>query len=104
MEVKITTSADGPVINLPVGDEKVVVTWRVDSGAARTVMDEGTFKKFFPGCVVQCMPANMCFKNADGSPLQMLGFYKSMFWIGTDAKVDEIFICKGVTKTRLLTE
>ena len=47
LEVKVTTRVDGPVINLAVGKGKVVVTWCVDSGAARTVMDDGTFKKIY---------------------------------------------------------
>ena len=65
-------------------------------------MDELTFKKTFPKSNPEPMPSNLCFKNADGSPLCMIGFYKTKFWIGKGNIEDDIYICKGLTKTRLL--
>ena len=101
-EVKISTSSDGPVINLAVGKGKTILTWRIDSGAERTVIDEVTYRKTFPGGVLEPMPPNLFFTNADGSPLHMLGFFETIFWFGMESKTEDVYVCKGVTKTRLL--
>ena len=90
------------MINLPVGDTKNYHTWLIDSGAQISVIDENSFKNEFPEVSLLNVPTNLNFKTADGSPLKMLGRFYTTFWFGKELYEDEVFVCHGVTKTRLL--
>ena len=101
-EVKVTVDADSPVIKIPVGKWKLCTSWMVDSGASMNVIDEVSFKEVYPGLELNKMPSDLSFKSADGSPMHMLGYFNSEFWVGTGVKRDEVYVCKGTVKTRLL--
>ena len=101
-EVKVEARADGPIVNIPTGESKKSITWLIDSGASETVIDEVSFQESFPTETIKSMPKDLTFKSADGSPLQMLGYFTMSFWFGSSKKEGNIYICRGVTKTRLL--
>lgn len=101
-EIQVTVDADCPLIKIPVGELKKCTTWLIDSGAWGNVMDEVSFKETFAGITLKEMPADLRFKSADGSPLHMLGWFITDFWIGMTPKRDIVYVCKGVMKTRLL--
>ena len=101
-EVKVTVHTDGPLVNIPVGKYKKKVTWLIDSGASESVIDEISYRENFSEEELKPMPPELKFKSADGSPLDMLGSFKTPFYIGNEEKEGEVFICKGVARTRLL--
>ena len=94
--------ADSPVIKIPVGELRKMISWMVDSGAGKNIIDEVSFKEIYPGVDLEELPRDLSFKSADGSPLHMLGYFISEFWVGTGVKRDEVYVCKGTVKTRLL--
>lgn len=101
-EVKVASGADCPLINIPVGKKKKFMTWSIDSGAQVNVLDEVSFHENFPGVRLEEIPEGWVFKNADGSPLSMSGVFVTNIWFGKKPTLDEIYVCKGVMKTRLL--
>ena len=102
-EVRLSTNVNEcPVINIPVGRKETYYTWLVDSGAPINVIDEMSFKSEFPDIPLLKISPNVNFKTADGSPLQMKGSFFTTFWFGKQPYEDEVFVCQGVTKTRLL--
>ena len=101
-EVKVTVCTDSPLVNIPVGKHQKLLTWLIDSGASESILDEISFKEHFPEEKLKPMPLELNFKSADGSPLNMIGFFTTSFKIGNVEKAVDIFICKGVERTRLL--
>ena len=102
-EVRLSTNMNEcPIINIPVGEKKAYYTWLVDSGAPINVIDEMSYKSEFPNTSLSNIPPDVNFKTADGSPLQMIGSFLTTFWLGSHAYEDTVFVCQGVTKTRLL--
>ena len=101
-EVKLSTSVECPLIKIPTGPKKNFLTWLIDSGAAKNVIDEISFLENFPNKNLDAIPPDITFKSADGSPLQMIGKFITEFWFREKVKTDEVYVCKGVTKTRLL--
>ena len=101
-KIKLSTCTDCPLIKIPVGGQKRYMIWMVDSGAAKTVMDQVSFTENFPEATLENIPEDLSFTTADGSPLQMTGLFETEFWVGKKRKVDKVYVCKGVTKTRLL--
>ena len=101
-EVKLCTNTDSPMINVKVGDSSKPFTWLVDSGARESVVDSETFTHKFPGVTLQPMDGGLCFRSADGSPLNMLGSFITEFWFGDIPMSARVFVCKGLTTTRLI--
>lgn len=98
----MSVDADCPLISIPVGELKKCVSWLVDSAAGKNIIDEVSFREVYPGIALKEIPTNLRFRTADGSPLHMLGYFISEFWIGSSVKRDAVYVCKGVIKTRLL--
>ena len=84
------------------GSEKRPLTWQVDSAAANNVIDETSMLEHFPEVCIQKIPEGIGFQSADGSQIHMVGFFSSIFWFGGKKMVDDIYVCRGVTKTRLI--
>ena len=101
-EVLVSVDADCPLISIPVGELKKCISWLVDSAAAKNIIDEVSFKEVYPGITLREIPTDLRFRTADGSPLRMVGYFISEFWIGQSVKRDAVYVCKGVMKTRLL--
>ena len=101
-EVKVTASSECPMINVKVGPDVRASTWLVDSGARESVLDNESFKEKFPGTELQPLPASMKFSQADGSPLDILGSFSTEFWFGEKSVTATVFVCRGVTRTRLI--
>ena len=90
------------MINLQVGQNKKCYNWLIDSGAPINVVDETSFKSEFTDVSLGEISPEINFKTADGSPLRMIGKFQTVFWFGDQPYTDEVFVCKGVTKTRLI--
>ena len=90
------------MINVKVGPDVRLSTWLVDSGARESVLDNESFKEKFPGTELQPLPAGMKFSQADGSPLDILGSFSTEFWFGKEPVTATVFVCRGVTRTRLI--
>ena len=100
----MSASAGCPMIKVRVGIEKVGSTWLVDSGARESVMDSETFKEKFPEISLEPLPPTIRFFTADGSPLNVRGSFWTQFWFGgmKDPIRARIYVCMGVTRTRLI--
>ena len=101
-EVKVTANSGCPMINLTVGKKGNHFSWIVDSGARESIIDFMSFKERFPDIELHPMQPGVKFSQADGSPLNVLGFFSTQLWFGEEPVTAEIHVCKGVTKTRLL--
>ena len=66
------------------------------------VIDEISVKENFPKIDLQQMPHDLSFTTADGSPLHMVGMFTTSFRFGDRRLIDDVYVCKGVTKSRLL--
>ena len=66
-EVRVTASADCPMVNLKVGSKDKSSLWLIDSGARESIIDDETFKESFPGVVLDPLPPEVRFRTADGS-------------------------------------
>ena len=76
--------------------------WLVDSGARESVVDSESYKERFQGTTLYPMEKGIQFRGADGSPLSMLGSFTTEFWFGSHPMTARVFVCKGVTTTRLI--
>ena len=103
-EIKVTANSECPMIKLTVGRRGNHFSWIVDSGARESVIDYTSFKDKFPGVELQPLKPGVKFSQADGSPLDILGYFSTKFWFGQEPIpiLADIHVCKGVTKTRLL--
>ena len=101
-EVKLCTSTDSPMISIRVGTGEKPLRWLIDSGARESVIDGESFKERFPGVVLEPMKPGIRFTGPDGSPLTMLGSFSTVFWFGPLQVTAWVFVCKGVTTTRLI--
>ena len=105
VEVRVVTlsaDTDCPMIDIKVGQSGRHGRWLIDSGARESVVDSETFRGSFAGVSLQPMPGDLVFKSADGSPLAMLGYFSTEFWFGNEPVTAYVFVCKGVTTTRLI--
>ena len=101
-EVRVASDADCPVIQLPVGMKKTLLTWQVDSAAANSVIDETSMLEYFSDVDIREIPDGLSFQSADGSPIHMVGLFSCVFWFGQIKISDDVYVCRGVTKTRLI--
>ena len=100
--MKISANPNGPLINIPVGPSGNVLTWLVDSGAGVNVIDETTYKENYNSVELQKIPPDLRFKTADGSPLRIIGYCVLTFKFGDLTRESNVYVCKGVTRTRLI--
>ena len=100
--MKIPANPNGPLINIPVGPEERILTWLVDSGAGENVIDETTYRDYYNSVELQDIPSDLIFKTADGSPLRIVGYCVLGFKFGCLSRRAKVYVCKGVTRTRLL--
>ena len=100
--VKLSSNLDCPLVKLRTGTDEKYIAWLIDSGASMNIMDEVSFKEYFPDSVLRPIPDNLSFTTADGSPLQVIGMFSTIFVIGKLRIMDDVYVCKGVTKSRLL--
>ena len=103
--MKIPASLGGPLINIPVGSvgsRGTVLTWLVDSGAGENVIDEMSFKENYADVRLSDLPPDLVFKTADGSPLRVIGYCTLQFQFGDTIREGNVYVCKGVTRTRLI--
>ena len=100
----MTANAECPMIKLTVGKRGNHFSWIVDSGARESVIDLTSFKDKFSGIELQPLKPGVKFSQADGSPLDILGFFSTKFWFGEEPIpiIADLHVCRGVTKTRLL--
>ena len=68
------------MINLTVGKKGNHFSWIVDSGARESIIDITSFKERFPDIELHPMQPGVKFSQADGSPLDVLGFYTILVW------------------------
>ena len=101
-EVKVTASPECPVVSIQVGDKNQRSLWLIDSGAAESVIDVESWKEGFPGVVLDPLPPGIKFRTADGSPLNVMGFFVTGFWFGGEQTQARLYVCQGVTRTRLI--
>ena len=90
------------MINVTVGNKKNHFSWIIDSGARESIIDFTSFQERFPEVELQPLRPGVKFSQADGSPLNVLGFFSTQFWFGEEPITAELHVCKGVTKTHLL--
>lgn len=104
-EVKVTASAACPMIAIRVGSgDADTSAWLVDSGAEESVMDAESFREGFVGVCLEPLGDDIRFSTADGSPLQIAGSFVTEFWIGSCRIQARVYVCRGVTRTRLIGE
>ena len=102
-EIKVTASPECPMIGIRAGQRNASVsTWLVDSGAGESIIDQESFKEGFAGVELQPLASDIRFRTADGSPLQITGSFVTELWIGSLRVQTRIYVCKGVTRTRLI--
>ena len=102
-EVKVTASAQCPMIGVRAGSRDAKPSaWLVDSGAGESILDGESFKEGFPGVCLQPLADDIRFRTADGSPLQVTGSFITELWFGSYMIQARIYVCKGVTRTRLI--
>ena len=101
-EVKVTASSECPMVAVRVGVNGTPSNWLVDSGARESVLDSESFRESHPGVALQPLPEDIRFSTTDGSSLNVLGSFVTDFWFRDTPVQARVFVCKGVTRTRLI--
>ena len=102
MEVKVTASATCPMINVRVGEGCKTSTWMIDSGAPVSLLDSESFQEKFPGKSLSPIQQGVRYSTANGSPLVVLGSFSTNFWFGKEGVEEQVHVCTGVTRKRLI--
>ena len=90
------------MINIRVGNNKEQCKWLIDSGAKESVIDHGFYQRMFYDVDLEPIREGIVFRGADGSPLTMIGCIKTDFWFGQVKIPATVYVCKGITTTRLI--
>ena len=101
-EVRLETNTDCPMVCIRAGPCGKPFRWLIDSGAKESVIDSESYREMFPGSNLEPMKGDIQFRSADGSPLTMLGSFSTEFWFDSLPITATVFVCRGVTKTRLI--